>query len=142
MYSAGAGVEQDDVEAFKWYKQAAAQDYAKAQYALGHLFVKGKGVPQDEHEASEWFLRAAKRGYYRAQHMIGVRYAKGQGVQRNYICAYAWLKLASEQCSGQEIRKALTRVGEKLSSSQIAEAEVMASISSQGYVNTSRELVS
>ena len=46
MYDAGLGVPQDLVEAMAWYRQAAEQGYADAQYNLGLMYANGAGVPQ------------------------------------------------------------------------------------------------
>ncbi len=39
----------------KWYRLAAAQGEAKAQYNLGGMYDTGRGVPQDDVEAYKWF---------------------------------------------------------------------------------------
>jgi len=62
-YATGRGVEQDSVEAVKWYAQAAERGYAKAQYNLALMYVGGHGVEQDDEEAASWFRRAAREGY-------------------------------------------------------------------------------
>jgi len=38
------GVAKDEVEAVKWYRKAAEQNYAKAQYDLGFCYYNGEGV--------------------------------------------------------------------------------------------------
>ena len=37
MYATGEGVPQDDAEAVRWYRLAAEQGYASAQYNLGFM---------------------------------------------------------------------------------------------------------
>ncbi len=51
----------DDAEAVKWYRLAAEQGYASAQYNLGLMYAKGQGVPQDYVQAHMWFDLAASR---------------------------------------------------------------------------------
>ena len=51
MYDAGEGVPQDDGEAVKWFRLAADQGDALAQYSLGDMYRTGEGVPQDYGEA-------------------------------------------------------------------------------------------
>ena len=51
-----AGVQQDYVEAAKWYRKAAEQGNASAQAVLGHLYRTGEGVQQDYAEAFIWDL--------------------------------------------------------------------------------------
>jgi len=80
MYVLGRGVSEDYAEALKWYRLAAEQGYADAQYALGKAYDDGEGVPQDYAEAVKWYRLAAERGQPDAQFNLGVMYAMGQGV--------------------------------------------------------------
>jgi hypothetical protein len=45
----------------KWYRKAAEQGLAAAQYNLGLMYSYGKGVPQDYAETHMWFNLAASR---------------------------------------------------------------------------------
>ena len=58
----GDGVPQDYKEAVKWYRLAAEQGYADAQYNLGLMYSNGEGVPQDYKEAVKWYRLAAEQG--------------------------------------------------------------------------------
>ena len=58
----GQGVPQDYAEAVKWYRLAAEQGYAAAQYNLGVMYDNGQGVPQDYAEAVKWYRLAAEQG--------------------------------------------------------------------------------
>ena len=49
-------------EAVKWYRKAAEQGYAKAQYNLGNRYANGEGVLQDTIAAHMWFNIAAIKG--------------------------------------------------------------------------------
>ena len=69
MYTFGHGVQQDDVEAVKWFRKAldklqlgAGQGDAGAQFRLGGMYHNGWGVRQDYAEAVKWYRRAAERG--------------------------------------------------------------------------------
>jgi TPR repeat protein len=53
-------VTQNHVEAAKWYRKAAEQNYAPAQFNLGRCYAKGEGVKQDYVEACAWYDLAAK----------------------------------------------------------------------------------
>ena len=54
---------EDDGEAVKWYRKAAEQGVATAQYNLGVMYAKGEGVPEDYVLAYAWWnLAAAKTG--------------------------------------------------------------------------------
>ena len=59
MYNNGQGVVQDYVEAVKWYRKAAEQGGALAQYNLGVSYSTGRGVPQDYVAAHKWANLAA-----------------------------------------------------------------------------------
>ncbi len=46
----------------RWYRKAAEQGYAPAQYGLGAMYGNGYGVPQDYVQAHMWFnLAGAQR---------------------------------------------------------------------------------
>jgi len=45
----------DDAEAVKWYRKAAEQGHAEAQYKLGLSYRYGVGVPEDAAESARWF---------------------------------------------------------------------------------------
>ena len=62
MYAKGRGVRQDNVEAVRWYRQAAAQGFAQAQYNLGVMYETGRGVRQDLALAQEWYGKACQNG--------------------------------------------------------------------------------
>ena len=47
MYFNGGGVPQDYSEAAAWYRQAAEQGHANAQFNLGWMYANGRGVPQE-----------------------------------------------------------------------------------------------
>ncbi len=46
-YADGQGVAKDEVEAVKWYRKAAEQNDAQAQYNLGVCYADGQGVAKD-----------------------------------------------------------------------------------------------
>ena len=62
MYADGRGVPQDDAEAVRWYRLAAAQGLALAQCNLGIMYDNGRGVPQDDVSAHMWFNLATATG--------------------------------------------------------------------------------
>ena len=61
MYDIGQGVPQDYAEAVKWYRLAAEQNDAVAQYNLGAMYANGRGVPQDYVQAHMWSNLAAAK---------------------------------------------------------------------------------
>ncbi len=44
-----------------WYRKAAEQGYAKAQFNLGNMYITGLGVPLDYAQAHMWYDLAASR---------------------------------------------------------------------------------
>ena len=84
-------------KALKWYRSAAEQGHAKAQYYLGVMFDMGEGVPQDYVEAAKWYRTAAEQGLAVAQSNLGAMYGLGQGVPQDYVQALMWFNLAASQ---------------------------------------------
>ena len=62
MYEQGRGAAQDYTQAVDWYRKAAEQNEAAAQYSLGLMYEQGTGVPRNLTEASRWYQLAAKNG--------------------------------------------------------------------------------
>ena len=82
-YAKGEGVAKDQVEASKWYRKAAEQNYARGKYNLGVCYAWGFGVAKDQVEAVKWYRKAAEQNYADAQYALGVCYAKGTGVAKD-----------------------------------------------------------
>ena len=91
----GQGAPQDYTEALQWFRSAADQGNADAQYNLGVMYDEGQGVPQDDTEALQWYRRAADQGNADARFNLGVMYFEGQRVPQDYTLAYMWLNLAA-----------------------------------------------
>ena len=53
---------QNDTEAVSWYRKAAAQGNAAAQFNLGMMYQNGEGVLKDPVLAYMWFSLSAARG--------------------------------------------------------------------------------
>ncbi len=51
----------DYAAAVKWFREAAEQGDADAQFNLGVNYYKGRGVPQDYVQAHMWYSLAASR---------------------------------------------------------------------------------
>ena len=92
---------QDDAEALRWYRLAAEQGDASAQFRLGFTYGTGRGVPQDDAEALRWFRLAAEQGNANAQYNIGVMYNTGRGVPQDDAEALRWFRLVAEQGDDQ-----------------------------------------
>lgn len=57
------GNTQDYEEAVKWYRKAAEQGHAYAQYSLGWCYEHGEGVEESMDDAFNWYNEAAIQGY-------------------------------------------------------------------------------
>ena len=88
------GQPKDQKQAAYWYRRAAEQGLAEAQYSLGRLYATGKGVPHDEEQATMWVRAAASQGFPAAEARLGARYAGGKGTAQDDRLAYFWLTLA------------------------------------------------
>ncbi len=120
---------QDYEEAVKWYRLAAAQGYAPAQFSLGLAYEKGKGVRQDYQQAVKWYRLAAAQGNEFAQITLGEMYANGTGVRQDFVRAHAWFTLAAAASSGDSgdtVTKNRDRIASKMTAEQIAAAQEMA----------------
>ena len=88
----------DEAEAVKWYRAAAEQGQAEAQFNLAGCYRNGWGVPKDEAEAVKWYRAVAEQGDVEAQSILGLGYLLntwGEGV--DLAEAEKWLRLAAEQ---------------------------------------------
>ena len=82
----------DEAEAVKWYRKAADQNHAKAQYNLGFCYHNGRGVAKDYVEGYMWFLLAAGQGDESAKEgittleglMTQEQIAEGKKLARNF----------------------------------------------------------
>ena len=141
MYGTDEGVPQDYAEAVKWFRLAADQGDASAQFNLGFRYYAGEGVPQDYGEAVKWYRLAADQGHASAQNNLGIMYDNGEGVPQNYIQAHMWLNLAGAR-GDEDSRKARDLVKDKMTPEQIAEAQRLASVWKPGMVIDAPALMS
>ena len=81
----------------KWYRMAADQGHAKAQYNLGTMYENGQGVAQDYSAAMKWYRMAADQGDAQAQGNLGCMYYKGKGIPQNTSQALRWFHKAQAQ---------------------------------------------
>ena len=123
----------DYAAAVSWYRKAAEQGYADAQFNLGVMYAKGAGVPQDYAMALPWYRKAADQGVASAQLGLGLMYAAGGGgVPRDYTQAHMWLNLAAARfdASEKESRDTAVKnrdlVAAEITAAQIAEAQKLA----------------
>ena len=91
------GKPKNHIEAAKWFRLAAEQGHADAQFSLGVCYEKGIGVDQDYTEAVDWYRMAAEQGDAIAQCNLGLCYKNGIGVDQDYTEAVDWYRMAAEQ---------------------------------------------
>ena len=97
LYSHGQGVQQDYVEALRWYRKAAEQGDTNGEDGLAYMYSHGQGVPQDYPEALIWYRKAAEQGDAKAENAIALLYSEGQGVSQGYAEALRWYHKATDQ---------------------------------------------
>ncbi len=87
----------DDTQAERWFRLAAEQGHADAQYDLGLMYANGEGVVEDDTEGAHWLRMAAGQGHAEAQYRLGRMFEEGEGVARDPEEAVRWYRLAGEQ---------------------------------------------
>ncbi|WP_151670302.1 tetratricopeptide repeat protein [Nitrincola schmidtii] len=127
MYEQGLGVNADEEEAARLYRQGANQGHldsitslralqnkafaqefsrlmpiakagnAEAQNRIGEMLEFGQGVERDKDAAYQWFQRAAEQGELSAWHNLGRSYNFGSGVEQDYAIAEEWYRKAAER---------------------------------------------
>ncbi len=126
----GQSMPQDYAQAMKWYRKAAEQGDARAQFNLGVMYDKGQGVPQDYAQAMKWYRKAAEQSDAGAQNNLSRMYGLGLGVPRDYVEAHKWANLVAANGTDAETRYIATKMQDALASkmtpAQIAEAQKLA----------------
>jgi TPR repeat protein len=98
QYQKGDVVPRDFVQAAGWYRKAADQGYALAQYKLGLLYQqKESGIMKDDVQAATWLRKAADQGNAPAQAALGLCFSQGNGVAQDDAQAVAWFQKAAAQ---------------------------------------------
>src|SRR5262249_26016362 len=126
------GVRRNDAEAARWFRLAADQGDAVAEYNLGLMYSEGQAVPQDYAEAAKWYRLAADQRYAQAQYNLGFLYASGQGVEQDNVAAHMWFNLAAAQFAETDPRNRTAAiknrdvVESKMTREQISDAQKLA----------------
>jgi S1-C subfamily serine protease len=84
-------------EAIRWYRLAADQGLASAQFNLGIIYANNRGILRNDAEAARWYRLAAEQGHAEAQYNLGIFYTNGQGLPQSYAEAARWYRLAADQ---------------------------------------------
>lgn len=96
-YRGDGGKPRDYVQAVKYFRKAAEQNYAGAQRLLGVCYYAGYGVAKDYKQAVKWFRKAAEQNDTSSQNDLGLLYAKAEGVAKDSEEAVKWFRIAAEQ---------------------------------------------
>ena len=84
-------------EAARYFKMAADQGYAKAQFGYGCMLFNGRGVPCDCREAARYFKMAADQGHPEGMFNYGCVLFRGDGVDLDRREAARYFKMAAYQ---------------------------------------------
>ncbi|MBZ5523321.1 MAG: sel1 repeat family protein [Acidobacteriia bacterium] len=79
-----------------WYRQAAKQGNARAQAALGLMYLQGKGVSKDETQGNLWIQKSADGGFPLAQRLMCSRSLSQDDYARN-ARTLEWCEKAAAQ---------------------------------------------
>lgn len=86
----------DGEQAERWLQEAAKQNDAAAQVALGFLYEDGKLLGKsDMAKAIQWYTKAAEHDHPVAQARLGRIYRLGVGGKKDFTLAAKWLAKAA-----------------------------------------------
>jgi len=92
----GYGVAENQEEAVKLFRQAAALNFAPAQEQLGMCLLEGMGIPKNETVGIEWVRKAAEQDFAPAQFLLGFCYSAGIGVEEDEKESIQWHQKAAD----------------------------------------------
>lgn len=95
FYQGGRGVSQDQAQAERWYREAAARGYVQAEYHLS--LIEKKGWPEFHSQEVKWLKEDAEAGIVEAQHALGTYHRSGRGVKLSASEAAKWWKLSARR---------------------------------------------
>ena len=87
----------DKLQAAVWFRKAAEQGHAEAQYRLAEMYAGGEGVGFSLKQALKWFRRAAEQGNAAAQYKMGILCMEGETRPPDMAQAMEWFRKAAEQ---------------------------------------------
>jgi len=110
------------VSALSYFKMAAEQGNADAQFEVGQMMAQGLGTIQLFEEAMRWYQLSARQGHAKAQFNIAFLYAYGQGVVQDILKAYEWYRI-SHLCAYPLAKKPMEYTAKKLTLGEIEMAD-------------------
>jgi hypothetical protein len=99
-YDYGIGVDQNTIEAVRWYRLAAENGHLKSQNIYGGYLYCGRGVEIDFVKAVIWMKKSSKIAYSIDLVFLGSCYAEGKGTAIDLCEAYKFYKVAAKKAIG------------------------------------------
>ncbi|XP_034250781.1 protein sel-1 homolog 1 [Thrips palmi] len=97
-YQGGRGVQQDHLQAARYFLQAADAGNPAAMAFLGKIYLEGSDmIKQDNQTAFKYFKKAADQGNPVGQSGLGLMYLHGRGVPKDYQKALKYFTQAADQ---------------------------------------------
>jgi uncharacterized protein len=101
LYENGLEVPRDRTQSINWYRKAAGQGDAEAEYRLGEAYVlgslSGAGLSRDIGLGLELMKKAASQGNIQSMNSIGSLYQHGLfGIVKDSNEAYIWYRKAAD----------------------------------------------
>jgi hypothetical protein len=112
--------------ALDWYRKAAAEDCAAAEFNLGYAYQTGAGTPVNEVAARGWYQRAAGHGSALAANNLAILYANPAHGRAHLSLARFWLLRARALADGSlagTVAESLKAMEHDMSAAQLAASE-------------------
>ncbi|MGL6188451.1 MAG: tetratricopeptide repeat protein, partial [Holosporales bacterium] len=84
-------------DAARWYRKAAEQGDASAQFNLGFILARGEGVTKDLKKAVPLIQKEVEKGHGLARYNLGLMYDNGKSVGKELKEAEKWYRKAVDQ---------------------------------------------
>eukprot|EP01080_Neovahlkampfia_damariscottae_P010678 gene10678-3299_t len=90
-------LQNNDDEAFNFYKIAAEKGSGDAQHNLSIYYERGTGTPKDVHKAFFWMVKAAENNLIDSQFNCAVAFEEGsESCEQNFEKSFYWYSRAAE----------------------------------------------
>jgi hypothetical protein len=83
-------------DAAEWFRKAADQGHAVAQFDLGSLYFDGLGLAQSDAQTLRWWRKSAEQGLVAAQMNVASLLESGRGTKSDPAEAFRWKMKAAE----------------------------------------------
>lgn len=134
-YKYGIGVAQDQAVSWKWFRSAAEQGEADAQFNLARIYEghandtfyrrHARPVPADDSEAVNWYRRSAEQNHTQAQ-VAGTAVREGRRpAASDLVQAYKWFGIAAARGDETAV-KLRAELAARLTREQIADGDAQA----------------